>query len=353
MIALLIRPSSLSRPAQVFVVVGMTFLVGWLYVATSGVVTFQIFYLCPIILAVAWLGLGWGVAVAVLSAVLRLGGDYINAESHFDFFASSHLLRISSNRLSTLLVHFVVALVIHELIALSRQLEERVQTRTIALRQAVAARERLQSSLFEAGVRERGEIGRDLHDGLGQHLTATAMAARVLATRLRSRDDPLAADAQAVESLVTSGIDQTRKLARGLLLESVPPEQLCAELEELAVTASRQYRIPCTVFAEGAVERLDVNAASHLFYIAREALRNAMRHSGATRVSIRLEAGDESVELAVQDNGKGMALAADAAGMGLHIMRQRAEFMGGELRINHPPGKGTRVECSVPLTVPA
>lgn len=343
-----------GRGWSAVLVLSLAGFIGWLYVATEGVVSLQVFYLVPVILAVSWLGLGWGLGIAVLSACLRFVGDFANADDAFAFLSSAHLLRMFSNRLSSLLVYFVVVIVIHELLLLSRQLEERVQARTTALRQAVAARERLQASLFEAGLRERKVIGRDLHDGLGQHLTATAMAANVLASRLEARGDALVVDAREVERLVMGGIDQTRKIARGLLLETVRPDELVSELEELAAHATHQHRTPCVFTTEGVPERLDLNVASHLFYIAREALRNALRHGGATKIAIHFTVGRALAALTVTDNGRGLApLDGKDGGVGLRIMSQRAELIGGKLLVGAAPGGGTRVDCRVPLPAPA
>lgn len=350
LIAALVRAPAHSRRASAAAVLGSCVTLAVLYVILKGTVSMQGFYLVPVILAVSWLGLGWGVFTAFFTAFLRMMGDYATTMLDPDYyFAAADVSRVVSNRVNGLLLFLVVVVVIHELIVLSRQLEQRVRARTAALRLAVAARERLQQSLFQAGVRERATIGRDLHDGLGQHLTATAMAARVLATRLEDGDDELAARARELEALVKAGIEQTRQIARGLLLESVPPAELCAELEELAVTATQHHGVPCVLTAEGPVEKLDENVASHLFYIAREALRNALRHAAADRIAIHLAVQRAGVELSIVDNGRGFAVGTPRdGGMGLHIMAQRAEFMGGALRIQTPPGGGTRIDCRVP-----
>ena len=332
---------------------GLTVAIGWTYYATGGVISLQILYLAPLILAVSWLGARGGVTVAVLCTLVRLLGDVANASP--EFFASSSLLRVGSNRLSSLLLYLVLAAVIHQLVLLNRQLELRVKARTTALKKANEARERLQNLLLEVGRRERGAIGRDLHDGLGQHLTATAMAVRILAGRLQARGDALAADARVIEGLVTSAIDQSRQIARGLLLEHIDPGQLASELEELAATASRHGRNPCVFVQVGEIEGLSGTMASHLFYIAREAVRNALRHGEASRVHIQLTIGKTTVELAVADDGRGIANGPPHRGMGLHIMVHRAELMGGSLEVNRNPGGGTRIDCRVPLdsTVPA
>jgi len=88
-----------------------------------------------------------------------------------------------------------------------------------------------------------------------------------------------------------------------------------------------------------------------LFRIAQEALRNALRHGGGGAVEIRLE-GDRSVlELTVTDHGKGFLNPPTGGGLGLRIMRHRAELIGGRLEIESMYGKGTRVYCHVPVHV--
>lgn len=347
----LLHPPRQSRPVSALIVVLVTAIIAWIYTASEGGFSRQAFYIIPMILAVSWLGLWWGISIALVSAVVRFYGavnfEGVSIANSEDFYAAL------ANRLSLLLVNIVIILILHQLYELNRELERRVQTRTAALRQAVEARERLQADLAEAGIRERGAIGRDLHDGLGQHLTATALAARVLSNRLAARSDPLAADARAVERLVQAGIEQTRHIARGILLESIRPEDLVPELEELAGQASHEHHLPCSVFADGETSRLDGRTATHLFYIAREAVRNTLRHSRAKKLSIHVQIQRTLATLLVTDDGCGIPPEAAARGVGLQIMAQRAELIGGRLTISPAPDGGTRIDCRVPLSAPA
>jgi len=330
------------------IVIGMTSLIGFFYVWTNGELTRQAFYIVPIILAVSWLGLWWGLGVTIWSATIRLYGDF--AYGGVEFVANDRFFHAVANRLSLLLAYIFVAVLLHELFHLSRQLEQRVQARTIALRLAVAAREKLQTSLIEASLREREAIGRDVHDGLGQHLTATLMACSILSNRLSQRGDALLADARAVEHLLKGSIEQSRQIARGLLLETVTPGEIIAELEELAAVIQNKHHIDCKFTTEGHTERLNVNITSHLFYIAREAVQNAVRHGGASRIGIQFIITRLLATLVITDNGGGFSEAQRiGGGMGLSIMAQRAEIIGGSLSIDVSPGEGTRVDCRVHL----
>lgn len=362
--SLLIQPPQHRRSTSIAIVLGLSFGIAASYVAARGSFGNLALNLIPLVLAVSWLGLGWGVAVSFLVTALRVLSDLATAWINPDYYlADANLTRVVSNRISSALMLLCITFLIHELIMLSRQLEERVQARTDALRQANAAREKLQHRLLEAGVRERAAIGRDLHDGLGQHLTATAMAASILSTRLKEQSDPLATSARQVETLVRDGITQTRRIARGLLLDSVSAGKLEFELEELVSTASENFRIPCQLITSGPLATLDANTSSHLFYIAREALRNSLRHAEATHIDLQLNVQANFAELRVIDDGVGLRSpetfdesdASDAEGVGLQIMAQRAQFLGGSLhfRSPSPSGSGTQLECRVPLSAQA
>ena len=99
-------------------------------------------------------------------------------------------------------------------------------------------------------------------------------------------------------------------------------------------------------------DRLDVAVASHLFYIAQEATRNAARHAHATAVDISLFAGERALDLAVVNDGQGLPPAdARPAGMGLRIMAHRAGLVGGELLVGPGPDGGTAVHCHIPRCV--
>ena len=347
--AALVHPPAQGRFVSALIVIGVTASISTLYVVSKGEFARQAFYVIPMILAVSWLGLWWGLSIAFFSAFVRLYGDF--AFKGVSISKTGDVYAAAADRLSLLLVNIVIIVVLNELYQLARQLEIRVQKRTTALEEAVAARERLKSSLFEAGLRERAAIGRDLHDGLGQHLTATAMAANILVKRLSPQNAALAADAREVERLIKLGIDQSRQIARGILLESVNPDELFSELEELAVATTNDNQTPCILKTEGSTQQLDVNIASHVFYIAREAVRNAVRHGGATSISIHFNVSNTIAALMVTDNGRGLRADDEVnGGMGIKIMSQRAELIGGALRVESARGGGTCLDCRIPLS---
>ncbi len=156
---------------------------------------------------------------------MRVAGDHILGVPY------THRPTIVWNSVVFLATYMLVAWVLQLLIDLQRELEARATTRTAALAKEITAREQLQQELSEISERERRTIGNDLHDGLGQHLTAMAYAAQVLSRQPASR---AAGTAREIVRLADEGILQSRQLARGLRLTSIDPANLNRELEELA-----------------------------------------------------------------------------------------------------------------------
>lgn len=97
----------------------------------------------------------------------------------------------------------------------------------------------------------------------------------------------------------------------------------------------------------------DGHAAAQTYRLVQEALRNALRHSGARRVVLRVTAHDHGLEIAVEDDGRGLPEQRYGPGMGLRIMQHRAEHIGTRLELSARPGGGTRVACLVPFEPPA
>lgn len=323
----------------------------WLLLAGIGFIDYMLgvrinlalFYVLPVTLSVVWLGWRAGCLSGLLSVMLRVTGD-IAAGGY-----NAGALTVFWNRLIDLSIYCVIAVILHAFITLQRQLEQRVKERTAALAQALQEREELQRQLFTISRRERASIGHELHDGLGQHLTASSLAAKLMSTRLESEAHPAASEAGALVRLLQEAIAQTREIARGLLLSSIEPEELAGELEELAALLQRNHGLTCRFLLEGMVPDLDVGQTSHLYYIAQEAARNALRHAHPTQIEIRLRGTPQSVELTVTDNGPGLPIPPPGtSGMGLRIMAHRAELIGATFRLDRAPGHGLCVTCVLP-----
>ena len=207
----------------------------------------------------------------------------------------------------------------------------------------------LVKELLEVSERGQRQIGHDLHDSLGQHLTATAFACQDLAEQLEGRPVQAAAAGHLVK-MVEEAIPLSRTFARGLIPFETDAEGLMSGFEELAGNISRQFKIDCQFECPHPVLLRDTTVCLHLYRIAQEAVTNAIKHGKARRVTISLAADAETIYLEITDDGAGLPAHPNSGGLGLQIMAHRAGMIGGDFKIEPLPGQGARVTCTLPAS---
>jgi len=211
----------------------------------------------------------------------------------------------------------------------------------------------LKRQILQTSEREQQRIGRDLHDSLVPHLAAIGYAATFLADDLRRRDQPEAAKAEQLREMAGEAVSLARDLARGIFPAQTDGSGLSLALEELASTTSRLTGMSVSFCETGDIQVEDPEAGMHLYRIVQEAVNNATKHGGARKVTILLNKSEDSMRLAVADDGKGMPPSPNGArGMGLQSMSYRARALGGELKIDSNPSEGTVVSCEIPSRPP-
>lgn len=239
-----------------------------------------------------------------------------------------------------------------------RELESRVTERTRDLADANAAlqvqmteRARLEAEVLQVSEREQQRFGRELHDGLGQHLTATAIQAELLARDLEAAGQHAAQhQAEQVEAMLSQAVADTRLLARGLFPVDIDADGLTAALGELAAGTERQLRRRCSLDCRSSARVGDHTVAIHLYRVAQEAVNNAIKHAPASAIAIRLrEEADGTVRLRVTNTPHvaRIAGAGTRTGIGLHLMQHRAQLIGARFHAGPEDGAWC-VEVAVP-----
>jgi signal transduction histidine kinase len=211
---------------------------------------------------------------------------------------------------------------------------------------------RMGRELIDISMREQQRLARDLHDNLGQLLTAAACKAKMVGHGVVT-DSGTAAGLRAVIELVNRASREARAMSHGLNPVDVEQGGLVVALRELAASTEVYAKVTCRFVAKAGLAPLGKEVSNQLYRIAQEAVSNAVRHAGATEVVIQLQMWEGGVELTVSDNGQGMAGPGAEGGdhgngMGLRIMRQRALLMQGSLRLLPAPGGGVQVVCRCP-----
>jgi two-component system sensor kinase FixL len=247
-----------------------------------------------------------------------------------------------------------------QLRSLALRLEERVTERTAELRKAnetlheeMLRRRELESEILSVIEREQRRIGRDLHDGLCQMTTATAMMSEGLGRDLAELSLPQEAKtARRITELIQTIGDEARRLSRGLSPVALEADGLTIALEDLAISTSKLFQVHCRFNCAGPVLIADHRAAIHLFRITQEAVNNAVRHARPRRIEIGLQRERSDLVLTISDDGSGMPQQPPSGrGMGLHVMRYRADMIGGSIRFKRGPRGGTIVTCLVPSRI--
>ncbi len=237
----------------------------------------------------------------------------------------------------------------------ARQTVLALEMRHRAAAESSTARSALRRQLSLAEEAERGRLARDLHDEVGQHLTALGLGLQALsdvappgsdvdrrATQLRTLTDTLGRELHA--------------LSVRLRPRALDDFGLEAALESYVEEWARQSGIAIHVHVRGPGARLSPSAESAVYRIVQEALTNVARHSGATKAGVVLERRGGYIHLIVEDDGRGFdperaapPLADQMLGLGLLGMRERTALVGGTMDIESAPGKGTTVFVRFPV----
>ncbi len=214
----------------------------------------------------------------------------------------------------------------------------------------VTERERLERQILEVTEAEQRRIGRELHDGVAQQMTALAWIAEAVAAGLQDRAAPESDQARRLDELASKVVKEVRRLSHGLAPVRMGPGGLLDALAGLANGVSAGGKTHCSCECEVATANYEEGAALHLYRIAQEAVNNAVRHGKADTIRIRLAENDRRLELIVEDNGTGLPDRHERPeGLGLHTMMYRARALGGSLAARRRPTGGTQVRCTIPI----
>ena len=228
----------------------------------------------------------------------------------------------------------------------TESLEQKVRERTVQLR-ALAV------ELSLAEERERRSLAQDLHDDLGQVLAIVKHKLTALHSRKRGAD--LAGELKSIEDL----IDQANKSMRTLAFQLSPPVLhtlgLIPALEWLTEEMERVYGLKVRLSDDGAPKPLDEPSRTTLFRAVRELLINVAKHAGTGMAEVTSLRSDSRLTIAVNDDGggfdyqKALQAAPGEGGLGLVSLRERIEFIGGEMHVDSSPNEGTTITLIAPL----
>ncbi len=212
----------------------------------------------------------------------------------------------------------------------------------------------LSGARVQAQEDERRRIAREIHDGLGQMLTAIKFNLEILEDAItagkeeRERIDDM-------KNLLDSVMKEAREISYNLMPSVLDDFGLAPALQLLSEQFANRTDIKVQFQAHGITERLDPNLEIGLYRIAQESLNNVSKHAKATEVNLQIISRSDGIRLVIEDNGKGITTqpslirATGKGGMGLPGMRERASSIGGTLTIDSTPNNGTLITVEVPI----
>jgi signal transduction histidine kinase len=214
----------------------------------------------------------------------------------------------------------------------------------------------LSRQLLLAQEEERKRISRELHDEIAQTLTSINVRLAALKTEATHNTKGLQNKISSTQRMVEKSVDIVHRFARDLRPTVLDDVGVIPALHSFMKGFTKQtgIHIHFTTFTSGRIERLTTVTRTVLYRVAQEALTNVGRHAHASRVDVRIQKLPRAVGLTIQDNGRFFQVeralhAKRNRRLGLLGMRERAEMVGGSLRIESAPGQGTTIRVQIPL----
>jgi signal transduction histidine kinase len=198
---------------------------------------------------------------------------------------------------------------------------------------------------------EQLRIAQELHDSLGSQLAGIALHAANIKL-LAESGNPLGQETDQLFAQIKKAAAMTRSLARGLAPVDAWPGAFWPALERLCADFSASKKVQCIFQMQGNFDAVTAETGTHLYRIAQEAISNAIRHGGASRICISLSATEDRMSLRVQDDGVGFdaaaLLGANGSGLGLSSMYARAKSIDADIILERVNPKGFCVAVSWP-----
>ena len=213
---------------------------------------------------------------------------------------------------------------------------------------------KLALKMLEVQEEERRWVAREIHDGLAQIMASASLRLEYCLRLLEKKPEEVEEELRSIQELVKEGVEEARRMTYDLRPMALDELGLVPTLKRYLEEFKSFYNIDTEMIITGRERRLPAPQEAGVFRIFQEALRNVGKHASAQKVMVYLDFSPGSLELKVEDDGRGFSpeeVRQDPKrrGFGLWSMRERAKLLGGELEITSTPGQGTTVKVAIPL----
>ncbi len=205
-------------------------------------------------------------------------------------------------------------------------------------------------AIIEAEENERQRIASDLHDGVGQYITAARMNLESLTDKLRFDSETDRMTFQHAIALVADSAGEVRSISHNMMPNALLKNGLGMAVRSF-LDSLNQQKIKVQLFTDGINNPIDSNTEIFLYRIIQECVNNVLKHADASELNISILIDQREVDVTIEDNGKGFDIASlhEKAGIGIENIRKRIQFLKGEIHWDSVPGNGTTVVMNVPM----
>jgi len=348
----------MNRPVRLFVGIFLLLLMGFIDYVTGRDFAFSIFYLVPIFIVAWYSGKRDGIFMAFLGSVVWLVVDTMGGIGNTDAVAIwNGLVRFG--------FFIIVVYLTHRVKKLNDELEEKVIARTADLLAEISEREKTEQELKTITeklrkltrriqvIREEENkiIAREIHDELGQALTAIKIDVAWLSKRC-SNDQSIVESLVAILNSIDDTIKTVRKISTRLRPRLLDELGLIPAIEWQVKEFQSRTGIDCSLVLPEENFDIGFNASSSIFRIFQEAITNVSRHSRAASVCIEISLnGGGTFTMLIKDNGIGLPenYLHKEQSLGILSMKERAHSVGGSVKLQSVPGGGTEVLVEIPF----
>ena len=206
-------------------------------------------------------------------------------------------------------------------------------------------------AVIEAEEKERQRIARDLHDGVGQMMSAAKMNLSALESELKFTNEDQVRFEKIID-LVDDSCKEVRHVSHNMMPNVLLKNNLASAIHDFVEKLDKKA-LQIHLYTEGLDERLDSNTETVLYRVIQECVNNVIRHASATQLDISVIRDNDGISATVEDNGKGFDTGDNkkSEGLGLKNIRTRIEYLKGTVEFDSTPGRGTAVSLHVPLNI--
>ena len=213
----------------------------------------------------------------------------------------------------------------------------------------IEEREKGLKAVFIAQENERKRIAKDLHDGIGQQISATKMYFQSIVTKIMDANPELKGDILKVDRMITETGSDVRSISHQMMPKALLELGLIEALEDLLENCFIKTDVKVSFENFGFTERLPSNVEVALYRIAQELLQNIIKHSGASKVDVQLTKMKNYCILIIEDDGKGIEKEESSDGIGILNINSRLQTINGDLNLDSEEGKGTTATIRIAL----